>query len=161
MNKKDPRVLKTLGRISDAVLANLQKRPFREITLTMICQDAMINKTTFYKYYRDKYDYLNQYLDIRMEQFRRQLDAAFILASPENVDSPIYQEPFARLLRHIYEHKREYLILWKAGIDRQIYDEMRDAIYDTLLKKILEAAPLTVSPAFNWNCTPAFSPPIP
>ena len=48
MNKKDPRVLKTLGRISDAVLANLQKRPFREITLTMICQDAMINKTTFY-----------------------------------------------------------------------------------------------------------------
>ncbi len=45
MNKKDPRVIKTLERISEAVLANLEQRPFREITLNMICQDAMINWT--------------------------------------------------------------------------------------------------------------------
>ena len=107
MNKKDPRVVKTLERISNAVLSNLERHPFREITLNMICQDAMINKTTFYKYYKDKYDYLNQYLDSQMEQFRKQLDAAFLLASPENVDSPIYQETFVRLLRHLYGHRRE------------------------------------------------------
>lgn len=139
MNKKDPRVIKTLERISGAVLANLERHPFREITLNMICQDAMINKTTFYKYYRDKYDYLKQYLDSLMDRFCRQLDAAFILASPENVDSPVYQEAFARLLRYLYGYRREYLILWNAEIDRRIYDEMGDSIYNTLLEKILDS----------------------
>lgn len=151
MNKKDPRVIKTLERISEAVLANLEQHPFREITLNMICQDAMINKTTFYKYYRDKYDYLNQYLDARMEQFRKQLDAAFLLASPESIDSPVYQEHFARLLRYIYRHRREYLILWRAGIDRKIYDEMGEAIYDALLLKILDSPDFDAQPRIQME----------
>lgn len=143
MKKEDPRVVKTLARISDAILANLKRYPFRNITLNMICGDALINKTTFYKYYRDKYDCLNQYLDARIERFREQLDAAFILASPETIDSPVYQERFARLLRYIYAHREEYLILWNAEIDRKIYDEMGDTIYTVLMREILN------NPAFD------------
>ena len=135
-NKKAPRVIRTLEQISDAVLANLEQYPFREITLNMICQKARINKTTFYKYYHDKYDCLNQYLDNVIEQFRRQLDAAFLMSTPENIDSPVYQEIFARLLHFTQGHRRVYLILWKAGIDRKIYEEMSNAIFDTVLSKI-------------------------
>lgn len=136
MNQKDPRVVRTLAQISNAVLANLERYPFRDITLIMICQEAKINKTTFYKHYRDKYDCLNQYLDAQMASFRRQLNAAFLMASPDTIDSPVYQEIFARLLRYIYAHRREYLVLWNAKIDRQIYDEMGDSIYNTLMQQI-------------------------
>ena len=63
MSKTDPRIIKTLRHIDEALLECLKENEFRKITVDMLCRKALINRSTFYKYYADKYELLNNYLD--------------------------------------------------------------------------------------------------
>ena len=139
MNINDPRVVKTLRQIDAALLASIAARPFREVTVARLCGEALINKTTFYKYYTDKFDCLNRYLDRTLAEFREQLKVEFVLAAPERIDDPIYQESFLRMAEFMYRNRREYLILWHAEIDRQFYNEMSDTLYAEILRTASEA----------------------
>ena len=46
--------------ISDAIFSLLKTMPFSEITVTMICEEAQVHRTTFYKHFESK-DHLMQY----------------------------------------------------------------------------------------------------
>ena len=46
----DLRVVKTLHQIDQALLTNLAEMPFDKITVDQLCQTAMVNRSTFYKY---------------------------------------------------------------------------------------------------------------
>ena len=133
MNKNDPRVIKTLRQIDASLLSNIAAHPFREITIAMLCSGALVNKTTFYKYYTDKYDCLNRYLDRTLAEFRAQLKVDFVLAAQEKIDDPVYQRSFQRVAEFMYERRREYLTLWHAEIGRPFYNEMCDTLYEAIL----------------------------
>lgn len=137
MKKNDLRVVKTLRQIDEALLTCIEAHPFRDITLGMLCETAMINKTTFYKYYQDKYDCLDRYLDRLMKEFRTNLFADFVLAAPEQIDSPAYQQQFIQLSQFVYSRRREYGILWHAQTERQLFVEMMDALDESILRKAL------------------------
>jgi AcrR family transcriptional regulator len=62
MARPDPRIYKTLRSIDQALLSLLREHPFQKITIEMICTAAMVNRSTFYKYYADKYALLDNYL---------------------------------------------------------------------------------------------------
>lgn len=55
MNKRTYTVLNT---IYDALFELLSKQSFEKITVMSICDEADVNKMTFYKYHQDKYDAL-------------------------------------------------------------------------------------------------------
>ena len=137
MNKSDPRVIKTLRQIDASLLSLVASRPFREITIAMLCDGALINKSTFYKYYTDKYDCLNRFLDRLLAEFRAQLKVDFVLAPPEEIDDAVYQEAFRRVAEFMYQRRREYVALWHAEIDRPFYNEMCDTLYDVILRTAL------------------------
>lgn len=132
MNKTDPRVSKTLRQIDEALLSLLEEHPFRDVTVAMLCQTAMINKTTFYKYYQDKYDCLNRYLNRLLEEFRQEQDMSFVLAPADRVGEPEYQEGYLRMVKYLLGHKREYSILWNARIDRPFFHEMDEMISEMI-----------------------------
>ena len=50
--------------ISTAFYELLQKYEIEEISVNRIVQAAEVSKPTFYRYYRDKYDLLNQMFDV-------------------------------------------------------------------------------------------------
>ena len=54
----DLRVIRTKKLICKAFKALLEKKSFEGITVNEICQEAMVHRTTFYKYFTDKYDLL-------------------------------------------------------------------------------------------------------
>lgn len=56
MNQQDLRVIKTKKNIEQSFLRLLEKRSFSEITVQNILDEALINRSTFYKHYSDKYD---------------------------------------------------------------------------------------------------------
>ena len=141
MNTQDPRVAKTMKRIEDALLSSLAARPFRDVTISMLCSQAGINKTTFYKHFSDKYDCLNRFLDRRLEQFREQLNVDFVLAPAEKIDAPEYQRIFLEVAQFMYQRRRENLILWHAEIERQFYNEMCDAIYEAIFRAAARDTP--------------------
>ena len=85
MPSTDLRVVKTLKQIDGALLSCLAEAPFEKITVDQLCRAALINRSTFYKYYTSKYDLMDRYLNRVLEGFRRQVDVAFVNASPDTI----------------------------------------------------------------------------
>ncbi len=54
----DLRVRRTHKLLWDALMALMIERDFESITVTDICDRAMVHRTTFYKHFEDKYDLL-------------------------------------------------------------------------------------------------------
>lgn len=136
MNKQDPRVIKTLRQIDEALLDNLKETSFEKITIDMICKKALINRSTFYKYYEDKYVLLSDFLNRTLSEFRAYAKVDFVMATPYNIDGEIYQSIFRNLIQHIYSKKDTYLILWQASLDRNIWFEMAQIIEERILETL-------------------------
>ena len=63
MDKKtDLRIIKTKKVLFDALISLLEEMPFEEIKISDICDRALINRSTFYSHYQDKYELLSNYI---------------------------------------------------------------------------------------------------
>ena len=60
MNLKDARVQKTRNNIHQVFFKLLKEKPSSRITVSEICQQCQINRSTFYKHYADPYDLLEK-----------------------------------------------------------------------------------------------------
>ena len=56
--KEDLRVRKTKRAISEAFMALLSEKPIEDMTVNELCDRAGVRRTTFYKHYKDKLDYI-------------------------------------------------------------------------------------------------------
>lgn len=137
MSRTDLRVVKTLRQIDQALLDNLRQRPFQNITVDQLCQSALINRSTFYKHYQDKYDLLDRYLGRVMEEFRGHMDVAFVTASPQRVYDQIYQRNFQQALEFLLRNRESYLLLWNTPLERPVFIEMVEIIHDNIMERLL------------------------
>lgn len=67
--KTDMRVLKTEQSLINALSTLLQDRTFEQITISDLCDAAKIRRATFYKHFRDKYDFLEFCIQKRLDAF--------------------------------------------------------------------------------------------
>ncbi len=58
MNNLDLRVVKTRKNLYTALLELMKEKTFEEIKVLDICNHALINRSTFYAHYNDKYELL-------------------------------------------------------------------------------------------------------
>lgn len=56
--KKDLRVIKTKNLLHNSIVKLMSHQAFEEIKVADICNDALINRSTFYAHYTDKYELL-------------------------------------------------------------------------------------------------------
>ena len=54
--KKDLRIIKTRKALYNAFEELMKSKPFEQIKVSDICNEALINRSTFYDHYADKYD---------------------------------------------------------------------------------------------------------
>lgn len=75
MKKKDDlRVIKTKRSIHNSFILLLQKKSFSAITVQDILDEALINRTTFYKYYDSKYHLAEIMCEEVLEKFQDMLE---------------------------------------------------------------------------------------
>lgn len=60
---EDLRVRRTRKHLQDAFMALTVESGFDAVTVTDICERAMVNRTTFYRHYEDKFDLLEKYME--------------------------------------------------------------------------------------------------
>ena len=115
VEQTDLRVRRTHKLLWEALMAELSERPIEEITVSDICERAMVHRTTFYKHYEDKYALLEQgirqmYNDLLAEEVHK----------PPSAYSVVHPPPyFIRLFEHAAHHQQFYrLMLCGEGIDR-------------------------------------------
>ena len=124
LEKTDLRVRRTHKLLWEALMVELSERTIEEITVSDICERAMVHRTTFYKHYEDKYTLLEQgirqmYDDLLAEEEHL----------PPNAYSVEHPPPyFIRLFEHARQHRQFYkLMLCGEGIGR----------FQNLLKKYI------------------------
>lgn len=106
MNQQDLRVIKTKKNIEESFLRLLEKKSFSEITVQNILDEALINRSTFYKHYSDKYD-LARLLSDRM--FQDTLENRF----PASENREVYET--IDVIYEVLYDKREAFIADKTG----------------------------------------------
>ena len=60
--KEDLRIVKTKKLLYTTLVELMKEMPFEEIKVSDICNRALVNRSTFYSHYQDKYDLLQEFV---------------------------------------------------------------------------------------------------
>ncbi len=93
INANDRRVKRTKKLLRDSLFSLLQEKSINEITVTELTEVADINRATFYFYYTDIFDMLDQIQNEAYEMFEEVLQG-----TEDSVNSP---EAFAKYIENI------------------------------------------------------------
>ncbi len=107
MNKKDLRVVKTQNVLYITLLNLMKEHPFEEIKVSDICNKALINRSTFYAHYADKYDLLSEFI----QELKNSLTCE--LKKNKNISNTreYYLEMIKLFLDHIEAKRESYLAI--------------------------------------------------
>lgn len=112
--EQDPRIIRTRALIRAAFITHLEEKGFEAMTVRDLTETAMINRATFYKHYKDKYDLLDKLMEEMLDGLKEA--APYHLGDLVSADS----EPaivFVRLFQLIEAHHDFFrVMLGKKGL---------------------------------------------
>jgi AcrR family transcriptional regulator len=137
LEQADLRVRRTHKLLWEALMAELSERTIEEITVSDICERAMVHRTTFYKHYEDKYALLEQ----GIRQMYDDLLAEEEHAAPSTYSVEHPPPYFIRLFEHAAHHQRFYrLMVCGEGIGR-FQKLVMEYITEVVSAKVHELSP--------------------
>ncbi len=80
------KVAHTRQQIMDSFLNNLSKYDFETITVDAIVKPIFLNRSTFYRYFDDKYDLLNQLEQQILQAINQQLNHRSVMSNNDLID---------------------------------------------------------------------------
>ena len=101
----------------------LENMDFSELTVGQIAAAAQINRSTFYRYFEDKYQLRDQVTDQIVSDFVSNLEVEFL--DVDIAKDRSYLSVLQHSLERTYLQKRELEILWSQKLlGRNIFEEM-------------------------------------
>lgn len=131
MNANDLRVVKTRDNITKQLLSCLGEHSFEEVTVTMLVARAKINRTTFYRNYKDKYDLLDQVIGDVLAEFQSYLDCSFVMMRYAKASE--YHPHMKKCVEYFGARRAVLTVLWKAKLPVDLYAAMETMMKDSLL----------------------------
>ena len=130
MEKVDLRILKTKNSLYLALINLMKEKSFEEIKVSDICSKALVNRSTFYSHYDDKYELLQDCIKDLKESLSSELKKNTTISSTKEY----YIEMIKLFLNHIEDKKDTYLAI--AINNRNSI--LIDILYDVIDKDIIE-----------------------
>ena len=75
MEKIDLRIMKTKKALYESLLSLLKENTFEDIKVSDICTKALVNRSTFYSHFSDKYELLSAFLSDMEKTLSDELDS--------------------------------------------------------------------------------------
>ena len=122
----DPRTRYTKYIITEVFLDFLKDKPLNRITVTDICKKAKINRGSFYKYYKDVYDLMEQLQDEGIDELKSML---------EKLDASSGSAVKEVLLHVLSVIKSRKSLIDAMNVNRRIGE---DAFLDRMMQCVLE-----------------------
>lgn len=120
MKQNDLRVIKTRKNIEESFIELLEKKDFHRITVQDLLDQALINRSTFYKHYSDKYELAQILCSQVFEMLKTGVEERFGCEDARdifNVLSPLYHT--------LSEKKKMVLALFTIHTETiHLYDDM-------------------------------------
>ncbi|GHO56693.1 TetR family transcriptional regulator [Ktedonobacter robiniae] len=116
---EDLRVRRTYKLLWEALLTLLEQRPFESISVTEICEKAMVHRVTFYKHFEDKYDLLEYGIQTTQMQ---------LLEEFHQVEASQTKRRHIRMLEQIAMHQRFYSLMMVEKETHSLTNLMRQQL---------------------------------
>ncbi|QWT17791.1 TetR/AcrR family transcriptional regulator [Collinsella sp. zg1085] len=126
----DLRIQKTYRALNEAFTRLLAKRPYERIGVAALCDEAVIRRTTFYKHFRDKDDYLLFYL----ENVRRE-----ILSPHEHTAEDAHEDESASERRAILRRLTDFLLNNATIMDNILQSTMSGPLTAVICEAVADA----------------------
>lgn len=131
--KNDLRVIKTNKNIKNSFIELLNEKDFQSITVKDILDRALINRSTFYKYYTDKYNLAEIVSQDFLDKFKFLVNRIFINRKELKDILTLKDE----LLEELYAQKMTILGLWKIRTENiHVHNDMNEIIKNTYINLI-------------------------
>lgn len=127
--KIDLRIIKTKKSIYEAFIKLLEKSSFEDLKVSDICKLAMINRSTFYSHFDDKYVLLNSFINDLKDNLREELN--------KNINITNSKEYYMEIIKLLLEHIDSKKDIYKTLMLNNKNSIAIDMIYNTLKEDIL------------------------
>ena len=144
MNKAESKYFNTAVRLDKALLSLLEKKPFEYITISEICEDAGVNRSTFYLHYENTADLLKEATTYVLDNFASyfSVDMESIASKYENCDlqelnfiNEKYLHPY---LSFIKENQRLFAAVLSQPTtfdSKAIFQRLFDDVFNPILDR--------------------------
>jgi len=132
--KTDLRIIKTKKNIYSTFEELMKKNSFEEIKVSDICSNAMINRSTFYAHYEDKYELLSEYINSLKNTLSIELEKNNNIKNPKEY----YLEMIRLLLDHVEGKKETYSAIMINNKNSITMDILYDVISRDIIKRMTE-----------------------
>nr|BBH86446.1 TetR family transcriptional regulator [Thermosporothrix sp. COM3] len=135
--KADLRVRRTQMVLREALIALIEERGFDAVTVGDLAERAMVNRTTFYLHYQDKYDLVTSIFREAVDELSKSLGTP--LEGPGRVDPEHPPQMWVKLFEHFALHARMYRALLSQRGSPWFVAQVCEYVAD-LAQKRLEAS---------------------
>lgn len=130
--KTDLRVVKTKKVLYESLLELMKKKSFEEIKVSDICEKALINRSTFYSHYADKYELFESYIENLKISLTKELEKNTNISTSKEY----YLEMLNLFLNHVSLEKEAYRAIMQQNRNSIIMDMLYNAFNEDITKKI-------------------------
>lgn len=133
MEKKcDLRVIKTKNLIYSTLMDLMKEKTFEEIRVSDICNRALINRSTFYAHYEDKYELLVDFINNLKEEF-----VAKLSKNRNNLDTRDYYIELIKVFLDYVEDKKDiYSLIMLKNRNSIMMDILLSVVNDDVIKRV-------------------------
>ncbi len=140
MTKNESKYFNTAKKMHDALLSLLEKKDFDYISVSDVCKEAKVNRSTFYLHYQNVVDLLEEVISGNLASFSESFDTKIygnIDFAPKEELVLIDDKYIIPYLNFIKENRKLYQIAMKnSSLFRT--DVMKKNVYANLISKILD-----------------------
>lgn len=134
----DLRIKKTYRALFDAFTELLEEHRFEDLTVAMLCDRAMIRRTTFYKHFRDKNDYFAFYIDELMSGLPQKRAGEGGAASADDV-RVLRHEVFTDAMDLILAHEQLMDNILASSMSGMLTSMICDRIARSIRERVMSA----------------------
>ena len=111
--------------LSRSLFQLLEETPFEKISLTQLCDDSMVPRSTFYRYFEDKYDLLYYCLETFFEAANLNKDVIYLKDKKA-------RKFVQKLILEMDKDKESFQQIWKTNKNGIFMDILRDYLIQRL-----------------------------
>lgn len=133
--KEDLRVRKTKKSIAEAFMALLSEKTIEEMTVNELCDRAGVRRTTFYKHYRDKLDYIAAFA----KDLRDKFDDIIWKNGKPDITPDYYVEYAKQVVAFISRHEDVMNNILQSSVLPVIVSTVSEQNYKDTYSRIVES----------------------
>ena len=125
--KTDLRIIKTNNTLYDALINLLKEKTFEEIKVSDICQKALVNRSTFYAHFNDKYELFMSLINSLKESLQKEL---------KSIEETNLKDYYLKMIEVFLNHIEGKEQIYKSILINTRSSIIMDMIYDTITEDI-------------------------